>query len=224
MPDPRKRFGDDTATMVSIVTAEHTALETARSATIFEAGGRVGSYLATVSGVAIAVAFIGEVADLGLTFPLVPLVLLPALLFLGIVTFERVLQSAAEDGILARRVNRLSRFYVDVAPALAEYIVPAEAEESLNVVVRQHGLEVSRRWQSFLGASGMVGIINSLIAGVFIAVVAHLVSASLLASVSLGIATWVLSVVLHDRRQQAVWSRWEANAVRGHSGPSSRTA
>ncbi len=77
-------------------------------------------------------------ADPGLTFRMFLLVLLPALVFVGVVTFERVIQSAAEDGISARRVNRLRRVYVDVATAPAGSIVPAEAEESLNVVVRRH--------------------------------------------------------------------------------------
>ncbi len=59
----------------------------------------------------------------------------------------------------------------------------------------------------------MVGTTNSPIAGVFIAVVAHLVTATLLVSVPLGIATWVVSVLLHNRRQPAVWSRSEAIAA-----------
>lgn len=105
----RERFGDDAETVAGFITAEHGALETARSATIFEANGRVSSHLAVVSGAVVALAFIGEASALGTLLYVFLFVLLPAILFLGIVPFERALQSGLIDGIMARRVNRLHR-------------------------------------------------------------------------------------------------------------------
>ena len=55
-------------TALTIVTAEHAALETERSSIVFEANGRVGSYLATLSGGVVALTFIGEAASFGRAF------------------------------------------------------------------------------------------------------------------------------------------------------------
>jgi hypothetical protein len=64
----RERFDDDAETVAGFITAEHAALETARSATIFEANGRVSSHLAVVSGAVVVPAFVGEASALGQTF------------------------------------------------------------------------------------------------------------------------------------------------------------
>ncbi|MBV8300430.1 MAG: hypothetical protein JOY68_00725 [Candidatus Dormibacteraeota bacterium] len=58
----------------------------------------------------VALAFIGQVSNLGTPFFVFAFVLLPALFFVGVVTFERVLQTSKEDGLLAMRINRLRRF------------------------------------------------------------------------------------------------------------------
>lgn len=210
MPNHHAQPGEDRQTNLSIVTTEHTALETARSATIFEANGRVSSYLATVSGGVVAFAFIGEAASLDQTFHLFLLVLLPILLFIGIVTFERTLQSGIEDGILARRIHRLRRYYLDVAPGLADYLAPPAADDGPATVMRQIGI-TTIRWQTFVNTAGMVRVVNSVIAGILIGVSAHMLAATLLAAVPLGIVAFLLSGVAHHHRQAAAWARAESS-------------
>lgn len=69
------------------MTTEHSALSTARSATVFETNGRMAQYLSTVSGALIALAFIGQVSELGEPFFAFALTVLPDLILLGPLTY-----------------------------------------------------------------------------------------------------------------------------------------
>ncbi len=154
----------------------------------------------------LALAFIEEAAALGRTFQVFLLVLLPTLLFLGIVTFERALQTGIEAHILVRRVNRLRRFYTDFKPGLADYLTPSAADGSPAALLRQQLSTTNTRWQTFLSAAWMVAVVNSIIIGVLVGVVGYLLAAALLIAVPLGAAMFLLSVLAHFRRYTVVWS------------------
>ncbi len=49
--------------------------------------------------------------------------LFPLLFFLGLVSFERVLQSAIEDIVCARGMNRIRHLYVELAPQVKDYFI-----------------------------------------------------------------------------------------------------
>ena len=61
------------------LTAEHAALQSARSSTVFESNGRMTQYLSTVSGALIALGFVGQVSKLGDAFYAFAFTILPAL-------------------------------------------------------------------------------------------------------------------------------------------------
>jgi hypothetical protein len=69
--------------LLQALTTEHFTLQTARSATIMETNGRSALLLSTVSSAVVALAFIGQVADVGQPFLLFALAVLPALFVLG---------------------------------------------------------------------------------------------------------------------------------------------
>jgi hypothetical protein len=96
--------------LLAALTTEHFTLQTARSATIMETNGRSALFLSSVSSAVVALAFIGQVADVGQPFFLFALVLLPALFFLGLLTYLRLTQSAIEDLLYARAINRIRRY------------------------------------------------------------------------------------------------------------------
>ena len=104
---------------VTFVTTEHFALQGARSSTIAESTGRANMFLAAVSGGLIALGLVATATRLGTAFYAFGLVLLPTLAFVGLVTFERVLQSGVEDKGYARRIALLRGYYFDNAPELA---------------------------------------------------------------------------------------------------------
>ena len=107
------------AAELSIVTTEHFALQSARSATIAESTGRATVFLGAVSGGLVALGLIATATRVGHAFTAFGLVLLPTLSFLGLVTFERVLQSGIEDHYYARRIAQLRSYYFDHPAMLA---------------------------------------------------------------------------------------------------------
>jgi hypothetical protein len=200
----RARFDEDPSAVVAFVTTEHFTLQTARTMTVNEANGRASIYLATVSSVIVALAFIGQIAKLGTAFYAFAFVLLPAVFFVGVVTFDRVLQSSIEDGLLAMRINRLRRFYLDFGPGLADYLTVPVPEDEPEAAMRQQAAR-GGRWQTLLTIAGMVGVINSVVVGVLAALVAGRFVDALWFSVAVGVVVFVVVALAHERRHARVW-------------------
>jgi hypothetical protein len=121
-------LGDRLGPAVTFATTEHFNLQTARATTVSEANGRASIYLAAVSSNLIALAFIGQMSRLGTAFYVSALIVLPVLAFVGVVTFQRLVQSSVEDIAYARRIARLREFYLEVAPEVEPYgLAPVRA-------------------------------------------------------------------------------------------------
>lgn len=125
------------------------------------------------------------------------LVLLPALSFIGIVTFQRVVQITSEDISYARRIARLREFYVDVAPELEPYMTivrgVAAAERLRGATPHPSG------WQLFLTIAGVVAVVNSVIVGAAAALLIGAITSSLAPSVTVGLPVGILALLLHMR-------------------------
>ena len=110
--------------ILQILITEHNTLQAARSATVFEATGRTTLFLGAVSSGIVAMAFIGQMSEMSTTFFfLFALILLPSLIFLGLVTFLRMNQTGIEDMTAARNINRIRHSYTDLAPRVKPYFV-----------------------------------------------------------------------------------------------------
>jgi hypothetical protein len=81
----------------SFITTEHFTLQEARAATISESTGRATIFLGAVSGGLVALGLIATATRVGTAFYAFGLALPPTLTFVGLVTFERALQSGIED-------------------------------------------------------------------------------------------------------------------------------
>jgi hypothetical protein len=200
----RARFDDDPGAVVSFVTTEHFTLQTARTVTVNEANGRASIYLATVSSVIVALAFIGQIAKLGTAFYAFAFVLLPSVFFVGVVTFDRVLQSSIEDALLAARINRLRRFYLDFGPGLADYLTVPVPEDEPEAAMRQQAAK-GGWWQTLLTVAGMVSVVNSVVAGVLAALVAGRFIEALWLSIAMGAVTFLVVAFAHERHHVRVW-------------------
>jgi hypothetical protein len=102
--------GESLRAAVTFATTEHFTLQTARSTTVAEASSRGLGFLAVLSSSLIALAFIGQMSELGTAFYVFALVLLPSLSFIGLVTFQRVAQITSEDIAYAQRIAGLREF------------------------------------------------------------------------------------------------------------------
>jgi hypothetical protein len=160
-PDDVAEFGGHLQAAVTFATTEHFNLQTARAATIGEANGRAMIYLAALSSRLIALAFIGQMSRLGPAFDAFALIVLPVLAFIGVVTFERLVQLSFEDIAHAERIGRLRVFYVSVAPGLAPYVLVVRGSGAQLAI--DGGAPRPTGWQLTLTTAGMIAVVNSVV-------------------------------------------------------------
>ena len=89
---------DPRSVAVSFITTEHFTLQGARASTVAESTGRATMFLGAVSAGLVALGLMATATQVGRRSTPSGLILLPTLAFVGLVTFERVLQSGPPVG------------------------------------------------------------------------------------------------------------------------------
>jgi hypothetical protein len=186
------------------VTTEHFVLQGARAATIAESTGRANMFLAAVSGGLVALGLVATASSLGAAFFGFGLVLV------GLVTFERTLQSSMEDTEYARRIALLRGYYFEHAPEIAPYLLSVPRAERLHMQ-RVPG----DRWQGYRTVAGMVAVITAVLAGSTAALAAILIfDDSLAAAVISGTVVALPALIAMIRYQDSAWERAAAGPLR----------
>ena len=194
---------DPRAAAVTFATTEHFTLQGARASTIAESTGRATMFLGAVSGGLVALGLIATASRVGTAFYAFGLILLPTLAFIGLVTFERVLQSGIEDRGYARRMALLRGYYFDEAPELTPYLMSVPQPERLRVLGLWGG-----RWQGFRTVAGMVAVITAVLAGSAIGLLAAVASDhSLAAALVAGGLVAAAGLAALMRYQRSAWDR-----------------
>jgi hypothetical protein len=194
--------------LVTIMTTEHYTLQSAQAQEVSDVNGRTSLFIGAVSGALIALAFVGQISRVGTAFFVFSLVLFPSLVFMGIVTFERVTQSTYAVITYARGVNRIRHLYLEYAPQLRPYFILSSHDDAESVT-GSLGIAPSR-WQIFLITPGMVAVINSVLVGTFAGLLLSFVFAlPLWFCVGVAVLTLVLSVALHQRYHWRYFKRTE---------------
>jgi hypothetical protein len=168
---------------VAFVTTEHFTLQGARSSTIAESVGRATMFLTSVSGGLVALGLVATATHIGAAFYAFGLVLLPTLSFVGLMTFQRALQSGVEDFGYAARIARLRAYYFDSAPEITPYLSSVSASERLAIQGLRGGIT-----QLFRSVAGMIGMITAVLAGSTVGLATAVASSSLTLALILGIA------------------------------------
>lgn len=188
---------------VTFATTEHFTLQGARAATISESTGRATMFLGAVSGGLVALGLIATASRVGTAFYAFGLVLLPTLAFIGLVTYERVLQSGIEDRGYARRIALLRGYYFDEAAELTPYLLSVPEASRLEVQGLWGG-----RWQGYRTVAGMVAVITAVVAGSAVGLLAAVASDhSLAAALTAGGVVAVGALATLMRSQRAAWKR-----------------
>jgi ribose/xylose/arabinose/galactoside ABC-type transport system permease subunit len=149
---------------------------------------------------------------LGSAFYAFSLLLLPVLAFVGVVTFQRLVQSSLEDIAYAQRIARLRNLYVAVAPELEPYLLvsPRRAAEML---LRGRPLGPSR-WQLTLTTAGMVAVVNSVVIGASAGlVVAAFGAESLGVTLAIGAVVGASALAVHRRHHQRARDAFDPEAI-----------
>ncbi len=205
-----------------MLTTEHYNLQGARSATVSEANGRAGLYLSSISGVLVALGFVGQASKMGDTFYLFGLVLLPSLFFLGLVTFSRLLETSVEDYLYAMGINRIRHFYMEQMPDMHQYFILKGNDDGITVL-NNMGV-FSMRGQTLLSTSGLIGVINSVIGGVFAGlVISALFQASVVICGLVGLVVFGTSVVSHQYVSGQRWRDFSRHVPAVFPGPQADT-
>ena len=137
-PSLAQRLGVRLGPAATFATTEHFNLQTARSTTVSEANGRASIYLAALSSNLIALAFIGQMSRLGAAFYAFALILLPVLVFVGLVTFVRLVQSSLEDIAFAHRIALLRDLYLRLSPELEPYVLAVRGSRAVALARGSH--------------------------------------------------------------------------------------
>jgi hypothetical protein len=195
--------------LVSIITTEHYNLQTGRSISTAETNGRSSLFVGAVSSGLIALTFVGQISHLGTAFFVFSLVIIPTLVFMGLITFERLLQSGSTDIIYARSINRIRHLYLEYAPQLQSYFMDSSHGDRGETFSHE---QMATSWvQVFFNAAGMIAVINSVLIGSFIGLLLALFSLPLWVCTSGGVLAFLVSVVIHQRYQWSQWMRLERN-------------
>ena len=185
----------DRGAFLTTLTTEHFTLQGARSGTITESLGRTTIYLGSLSAslVALALVFQGSAVD---DFRLFALVILPALVFLGAVTFVRVLETGIEDAIYGLAINRIRHYYLELAGDDARYFVLG-GNDDVQGGLANMGLSPSP-WRPFFSVASVIAVINSMVAGALAGITLDVFVPRTIALI-VGVVLAVAAVTIHYR-------------------------
>ena len=160
-------------------------------------------FLGAVAGGLVGLGLVATATGVGAAFSAFGLILLPTLAFVGLVTFDRTLQSGIEDYNYAQRSARLRGYYFQYAPELVDYLLSVPRGQRLNIQGLRGG-----PWQPFVTVAGMVSVVTAVLAGSAAGLLAALVSGQpLVAALIAGILVAIAVLVVLMRRQTAAWHR-----------------
>ena len=188
---------------VTFITTEHFTLQGARAATIAESTGRATMFLSSVSAGLVALGLIATATRIGVTFYAFGVIVLATLSFIGLVTFERVLQSGIEDHGYAQRIARLRAFYFGCAPELTGYLVSVPPPQRLSI----QGLDTGS-WRGSRTIAGMVGVVTAVLVGSAAGLIAAFAAGHCaVAGFVTGGVVAVAAVVALMRFQHSAWTQ-----------------
>jgi hypothetical protein len=156
---------------LSALTTEQFNLQSARIGTIAEANGRSTLYLGTLSSAVIAVAFVGQANQLGDTFYLFALTLLPPVFLLGVFSYLRLVQTSIEDMVYTVLSFRIRQYFLGLDPAAVPFLPPTDPQGITKL--ERIGVVPTGPLQMLLTAASMVACINAIVGGVAVALAAR---------------------------------------------------
>jgi hypothetical protein len=195
------------------LTTEHFTLQTARAVSVSEGNGRTALYIGALSSTLVALALVAQRSPLGEVFYAVALTVLPAVLFLGLVTYVRILQSSIEDILYARAINRIRHYYTEIDPAQAHYFLLSGRDDFRGALAN---MGVRDSWTQFLFTMpSAVAVINGLLAGVTVALALAMaaeppLAATVLAGMVSGTTVLAIHVAYQVRRFAAMKAKVSA--------------
>jgi hypothetical protein len=185
----------DRQELLSALTTEHFTLQGARAQTAAESASRATLFIMSVSSTLVALGFLGQASQVGRSFEVFALTVLPTLYLLGVFTFVRVVECGAEDYRYGVAINRIRNYYKQLAGSEARLFLLSGHDDGRgvfdNAAVPSEG---RRQWFSF---ASVVAVINSVVGGSAIAIATSVVvDAPLGVAAGAGAAVGLVSLAL----------------------------
>jgi len=180
--------GSPVALRLQVLATEHWGLLATRSLAWNESFTRAGMFLSTLSGAIVALALVAQATEFGGEFTLFALVILPVVLFIGVTTFIRMGTSNDYDALCVVGMNRIRRAYMQIAPEVEPFLVMGTYDDDQSV-----GLSMGTPPNTNFVVDVLVSTpfvlctINSVLAGVIGALVAHQLGFGTFGSVALAV-------------------------------------
>ena len=201
---------------ITILTTEHWSLLSARSLAYNEAFVRGGMFLTFLSMTFVALALFSSAMSFGDDFLTVAAVLLGFDFVIGLTTYARILGANVDDMRAVHGMARIRHGYTQIAPIVRPYFTTAIHDDPAGI-----GLAYGNQETSFPGvflyglttSGGMIGLILSMVGGVWTAVIALLLgvvgTAALLAGivgalVVFGVLVWLTAGSVPREQQKLV--------------------
>lgn len=158
--------------LLSALTTEHFVLQTANNSTYSEASARSTLYVMALSSSLVAMGFVASSTDLLIPFAAISL---PAVFLLGIFTVVRLVESALDSMQCLTGIARIRGHYRTLGPEAARHFAP---EYGRWPEVEDPALRFGRALAFFGTTATMIAVINNVVAGVAIALLARFLSPS----------------------------------------------
>lgn len=158
--------------LLSALTTEHFVLQTANNSTYSEASARSTLYVMALSSSLVAMGFVAGSTDLLVPFAAISL---PAIFVLGLFTVVRLVESALESMQYLTGIARIRGYYRTLGPEAARHFAP---EYGRWPEMEPPALRFGSALAFFGTTASMIAVINNVVAGVGVALLARFLSPS----------------------------------------------
>jgi len=164
------------AMRLQILSTEHWSLLASRSLAWNESFSRAGMFLTTLTGAIVALALVAQASAFGDPFTLFALVILPVVLVIGLATGIRLGASNYHEAQCVIGMNRIRAAYLELAPDVERYFVMSAHDDppgmAVTMAVLPGGGVFFWLLQILSGTGTVVMILNAVLTGVIVALVA----------------------------------------------------
>ncbi len=184
---------------ITILSTEHWSLLASRSLAYNEAFTRGGMFLTFLSMSFVALALLSQGMSFGTDFLTVAAVVLAFDLVIGLATYGRISGANVDDLRAVHGMARIRHAYTEIAPVTTPYFTTPTYDD-IDSVLTAYGTGPNTAIPVFLYAlttsGGMIGLIVSMVGGVFAAVLGLIIGISGGTAIWAGVGSAVLVFVL----------------------------
>ena len=183
------------ARRLSMLTTEHSNLQSQRNSTQAEVLVRQGLYLTLASAVLVSLGLVAQAIGFSRDFFIVAICTLAAVALLGAFTLVRQVNADAEDVMYVLAMNRIRGAYVAMDPTVAPELLASPHDDLTGAMGTYYFF--GDRWNTVVASAAMfLTIVNAGIIGLLAGAITGLADGDVALSVTLGIVAALLSVLI----------------------------